>query len=330
MSRIKKWNIKETKRQEAEYLAEKLQVSPLITSILLNRGFSDATDMQEFLFGKKTPYSDPFLMKDLKKAAERIITAIQKKEKIAVFGDYDVDGITASSLMYLFLSKTGADVITYIPKRKEEGYGLNSEALQSLADSGITLIITVDCGISGVKEVAEAPESLEIIITDHHRVPEVMPDAFALVNPHRSDCAYPFEDFSGVGVAFKLCQGIYKILHPKEPLWEKYTELVALGTVADIVPLRDENRELVKKGLAAMKDTELYGLQELIRVSACDASSVSSEDIGFRLAPRLNAVGRLEHAQRAVELFVAKDRETAKEIAEELNTENLADRKSVM
>jgi single-stranded-DNA-specific exonuclease len=261
-------------------------------------------------------------MKDMDKAVERLHEAITKGEKILVYGDYDVDGITASSTLYLYLKSRGARVGTYIPKRQGEGYGLNSEALQTLFDEGTTLVVTVDCGISGLREVAEAPAGMDIVITDHHRAPDQLPPAYAVVNPNQAGCGYPFKGLSGVGVAFKLCQALEKLRHPEAPLWEDYTELAALGTVADIVPLRDENRAIVKKGLKAMETTRLVGLRKLIEVSGCPVRNITSENVGFILAPRLNAVGRLEHAQRAVELLTATDEETAASIAAELNEEN--------
>ena len=229
-------------------------------------------------------------MKDMRLAAERILQAVEGREKIAVYGDYDVDGITASSLLYLYLTGLQANVSTYIPKREGEGYGLNNEALQYLYEEGITLVITVDCGISGVKEVAEAPRGMDIIITDHHRPPELLPAAFAIVNPKQADCMYPFKGLSGVGVAFKVCQALEKLRNPAAPFWEQYTELVALGTVADIVPLQDENRALVKRGMKAMETTSLTGLRKLLEVCRCYRETITTEKIGFILAPRLNAV----------------------------------------
>ncbi len=306
----------------AEALAAKLNSSPVVTGILLNRGLRTEGEMRDFLYGKADPYYDPFLMKDLKKAAGRIWQAVERQEKITVFGDYDVDGITASSTLYLYLKARGARVGTYIPKRQGEGYGLNSEALQTLFEGGTTLVVTVDCGISGLREVAEAPAGMDIVITDHHRAPDRLPEAYAVVNPNQAGCGYPFKGLSGAGVAFKLCQALEKLRHPDAPLWEDFTELAALGTVADIVPLRDENRAIVKKGLQAMETTRLVGLRKLIEVSGCPVRNITSENVGFILAPRLNAVGRLEHAQRAVELLTATEEAAASSIAAELNEEN--------
>jgi single-stranded-DNA-specific exonuclease len=322
MKRYMHWQVQSCDRDKARALAEELHRSPVLTAILLHRGLDTADAMREFLYGKREPYYDPFLMKDLKKAAERVWQAVDRGESVTIFGDYDVDGITASSTLYLYLKERGAKVRTYIPRRQGEGYGLNSEALETLYREGTTLVVTVDCGISGAKEVREAPAGMDIIITDHHRPPEELPPAYAVVNPNQRDCPYPFKGLSGVGVAFKLCQALEKLKHPEAPLWEGHTELAALGTVADIVPLLDENRTLVQRGLKAMETTDLVGLRKLMEVSGCPAEHITSENVGFILAPRLNAVGRLEHAQRAVELLTASDEEQAAAIAQELNQEN--------
>ena len=322
MKRYKYWDLTYYDREEVKALAGKVGITPVTAGILWNRGLREENGIREFLFGKKDTYYDPFLMKDMKLAAERILKAVEARERIAVYGDYDVDGITASSLLYLYLTGLHANVSTYIPKREGEGYGLNKEALQSLYEEGITLVVTVDCGISGVREVAEAPRGMDIVITDHHRPPEVLPMAYAIVNPKQADCGYPFKGLSGVGVAFKVCQALEKLRNPEAALWEQYTELVALGTVADIVPLQDENRALVKRGMKAMEATSLTGLRKLLQVCRCYQETITTEKIGFILAPRLNAVGRLEHAQLAVELLITKDEESAENMANNLNDEN--------
>lgn len=285
------WDIKEYNSQMADYLAEELNISPMVTGILLERGLQDAASMRDFLYGSAAPFHDPFLLKDMQRSVERIELALAAGEQITVYGDYAVDGISASSLLYLYLKQRGGRVATYIPQRKSEGYGLNDEALKNIAEKGTTLVITVDCGISGLHEVANAPKSLDIIITDHHTVPEVLPPAYAIINAKQRDCGYPFKDLSGVGIAFKLCQAL-------------------------------EQRELVRRGLKAMETTQLVGLRALIKASGCPETGIASDNIGFGLAPRLNAVGRLEHAQLAVELLVTDDSVKAEKIAAELNREN--------
>ncbi|MDY4920994.1 MAG: single-stranded-DNA-specific exonuclease RecJ [Phascolarctobacterium sp.] len=316
------WEIREYDKYKAGCLAAELGISPLVTGILLERGMNDTESMREFLYGSMTPFHDPFLLKDMEKTVRRIERALEQGEQITVYGDYDVDGISASSLLYLYLKSRGARIATYIPQRKSEGYGLNDEALQHIAEGGTTLVITVDCGISGLHEVENAPACLDIIITDHHTVPEQLPPAYAIVNAKQVDDAYPFKELSGVGIAFKVCQALAQGKPGKLPTWEGYTELAALGTVADIVPLVGENRELVRRGLKAMRNTQLVGLRALIEASGLDSEKIGSDNIGFGLAPRLNAVGRLEHAQRAVELLVTDDEHKAHTIAAELNREN--------
>ena len=316
------WEIREYDKHKAGCLAAELGISPLVTGILLERGLNDTESMREFLYGSLTPFHDPFLLKDMEKSVRRIEKALEEGEKITVYGDYDVDGISASSLLYIYLQGRGARVETYIPQRKNEGYGLNDDALQTIAAGGTTLVITVDCGISGLHEVENAPQCLDIIITDHHTVPELLPPAYAIVNAKQADDGYPFKELSGVGIAFKLCQALEQKQPGRLPEWDGLTELAALGTVADIVPLVGENRELVRRGLAAMENTKLVGLKALIDASGLAGQRIASDNIGFGLAPRLNAVGRLEHAQRAVELLVTDDKYKASEIAAELNREN--------
>ena len=251
------WKIGEYNKEKAGCFAAELGISPLVTGILLERDFSSPDEMREFLYGSATPFHNPFLMKGMRKAVERIEQAIAAQEQITVYGDYDVDGITASSLLYIYFKRRGANVNTYIPQRKSEGYGLNDEALKTIFESGTSLVITVDCGISGLHEVESAPKELDIIITDHHTVPEILPPAYAIVNPKQEDCDYPFKELSGVGVAFKLCQAMElgSKAENEVPAWENLTELAALGTVADIVPLLGENREIVRRGLKAMENT---------------------------------------------------------------------------
>lgn len=316
------WEERSYNKYKAGCLAAELGISPLVTGILLERGMTDAESMRNFLYGSTKPYHDPFLLKGMVKSVARIEQALEAGEKITVYGDYDVDGITASSLLVLYLKSRGARVDSYIPKREGEGYGLNDEAIRTIADSGTTLMVTVDCGISGINEVLKAPEGLDIIITDHHNVPEEVPPAYAVIDAKQEGCQYPFKDLSGVGIAFKLCQALEQKVPGCEPKWQELTELVALGTVADIVPLVGENREIVRRGLKAMETTRLVGLKELIKICSLDGKNISSENIGFGLAPRLNAVGRLEHAESAVELLTTEDIELAEAIAIRMNDEN--------
>lgn len=310
-------------KDTAETFAQQLGISSFVVGVLLNHGLQTLEEIREFIYGKEQPYHDAFLMKDMTKAVERIEKAIVQQELITIYGDYDVDGITASSLLYLTLRDLSARVNVYIPKRECEGYGLNKEALEKLYSEGTSLIITVDCGISGVQEVCEMPEAMDIIITDHHTPPDILPAAYAVINPHQIGCRYPFKELAGVGVAFKLCQGLLKNKFPSANFIEERLEFVALGTVADIVDLRGENRELVRRGLKKFKGTKRLGLIELMKVAGCYDKTITSEIIGFGLAPRLNAAGRLEHAMSAVNLLITENQSEAEVLAKRLNDENI-------
>lgn len=304
-------------------LAGELKVAPLILGVLLSRGMTDKTQIKDFLYGSETPYHDPFLLQDMAKATERILQALRLKEIITVYGDYDVDGITASSVLYLFLKSQGANVNVYIPRRDSEGYGLNSPALQSLAEKGTDLVITVDSGISGAKEVAEKPAAMDIIITDHHMPPAELPKAYAVINPHREKDSYPFKDLAGVGVAFKLCQALYQKITKNSKMWMENIDLVALGTIADMVPLLGENRELVRAGLKIMSNTKNKGLAALIEAAGMTGKPITGGTVGFTIAPRLNAVGRLDDALDGVKLLTCDDTVQAKKMAKILNEENI-------
>lgn len=314
---------KEYCQEKISNLSKEMGISPLLVDILLKRDINNTEEIKTFLYGSKEPFHDPYLLKDMGVSVKRILQAITNKEKITVYGDYDVDGITASSLLYLFLKSINAYVSVYIPVRKNEGYGLNLEAIEAIYNSGTRLIITVDCGISGIAEVASMPNDMDIIITDHHTPPEVLPAAYAVINPHQIGCEYPFKHLAGVGVAFKLCQALHKEKYSSDELWSDMLEFVAMGTVADIVPLIGENREIVKKGLAKMSKTTSLGLKELMKISGCIDKPITAETVGFALAPRMNAAGRLEHAMSAVELLITEDQNKATEIALKLNNENI-------
>lgn len=319
IAKEKLWNEVDVDLNKSKYLAEEIGVSPLVTSVLWGRGVRTADAMREFLFGKTEPYYDPMLMLDMDKACQRIEQALDRDEQITVYGDYDVDGITATSVLVNYLRERNAKVESYIPQRKSEGYGLNGEALKNIYQSGTTLVITVDCGISGINEVANAPEGLDIIITDHHAVPEELPGAVAVIDPHRPGCGYPFKDLCGVGVAFKLCQALEQRQGRK---WAKNLELVAFGTVADIVPLLDENREIVGRGLKNIMDCQSVGVKEFVKRVVPPDRKVNTENIAFMLAPRLNAVGRLGDAKLAVELLTTDSEARAREIVDLLDKEN--------
>ena len=292
-------------------LAAALGVPPLVMAVLAGRKLTDPGAIRTFLEGKPDPFSDPFLLTDMDKAVERILKAVRSGEKITIYGDYDVDGTTGSSLLYLFLSGLGAQVSIYIPRRDSEGYGLNLPAVRKIAADGTALLVTVDTGITAADIAAEAPKDLDIVITDHHLAPAELPRVCAVVNPNREGDAYPCKAICGAGVALKLCQAIYKVLHPDAPYWHEYIELAAVATVADVVPLVGENREIVRIGLARLPHTNLPGLRALLQSCLAKNARVTSETIGFGIGPRINAAGRLGDAMDAVRLILARDPDQA-------------------
>ncbi|MFP4697974.1 MAG: single-stranded-DNA-specific exonuclease RecJ [Eubacteriales bacterium] len=296
-----------------------------IAKILLNRGINNKEKMRRFLNPEIKHLHNPFLMKEMKQAVNRILIAIDKKEYITIYGDYDVDGITSTSILYLFLKELGAKVDYYIPDRIEEGYGINNKALEAIKSQGTDLVITVDTGIAACKESIYAKNiGLDLIITDHHECQDEMPQAIAVIDPKREDCTYPFNMLAGVGVTFKLIHGI-SLVHNKvniEVIW-KYLDIVAIGTVADIVPLIDENRVITKLAFETIPTTWNVGLKALLKKSDYkEGNKITSGLIGFRVAPRLNAGGRMGDAKRGVKLFVTENEIEAFKIADELNDEN--------
>ncbi|MBR1760144.1 MAG: single-stranded-DNA-specific exonuclease RecJ [Schwartzia sp.] len=316
----KKWSIVGKPDASDQALGKELGVSTLLAGILRRRGITNAQEAKAFLSPEtEQPYYDPFGMKDMDRAVARIRRAIGSSEKIVVYGDYDVDGITSTTLLVRALRRLGAAVEYYIPDR-QEGYGLHTESLEKLAANGARLVVTVDCGIANAAEIGAVRDKLDIVVTDHHLPGEQLPDAEAVVDPHREDCEYPFKDLAGVGVAFKLCQALFLEMKGKE--FQDDLEVVALGTIADIVPLLSENRKLVKLGLVEMKGTKIEGLRQLIEVSGLSGKEITSGQVGFVLAPRLNAAGRLETAMRGVELLLTEEESRAKDIALALNELN--------
>ncbi|MBR2743338.1 MAG: single-stranded-DNA-specific exonuclease RecJ [Clostridia bacterium] len=299
-----------------------LAQSELVKILLINRGINNADEANSFIEAGVELWNDPFLMKDMDKACERLARAVKNREKIAVYGDYDVDGVTATAVLINYLSSLGLETAYYIPQRCDEGYGLNSCAIKALYDAGATLLITVDSGITGFEEVKYANSiGLDIIITDHHECSSEIPDAFAVINPKRPDCPYPFKNLAGVGVVFKLICAIAGKAKMKD-LFCRYCELVAIGTIADVMPLSGENRLIAKEGLKHLQSTENLGLRALINKSGLEDKPINAVSVSFVLAPRINAAGRVGNANLAVELFVTKDKNTADEIADELIKKN--------
>ncbi len=316
---FKKWNIADADKEKASAISEKFNIDPFVAYLLAARGMESEIAVSEFL-SDEIRLSDPFDLLDMEKAVERIEKAVECGEKITVYGDYDCDGVTSTVLLYSFLRDMGANVNYYIPSRENEGYGLNNTAVKSLCDSGTSLVVTVDNGISAVSE-AEYIYSLgmQLVVTDHHRIPNELPRAEATVNPHRQDGELPFTDFAGVGVAFKLVCALYG---DTDDMLERYADLVAIGTIGDIMPLEDENRGFVKAGLRLINANSRLGLAALRRVAGYGDKYVSSGDVAFSLCPRINATGRIDSAMKAVSLLLCEDSDNARFMAEQLDINN--------
>ncbi|WP_270304734.1 single-stranded-DNA-specific exonuclease RecJ, partial [Terrisporobacter petrolearius] len=319
----KKWTLKHKGKVKETELSKKINISPEISQILNNRGINDEKDAEIFMNPSLEYLRDPFLMKDMKKATERIKKAIENKEKIYIYGDYDVDGVSSTSILYIYFKSIDYPVKYYIPNRLEEGYGINEEAIRKISNDGCDLIITVDCGITSVNEVGLANElGIDVIITDHHECQSDVPDAYAIVNPKQDDCNYPFDMLCGCGVAFKMIQALTDEEEFKTSMFD-YLEVVTLATICDIVPLIDENRIIVKNGLKLMKEGKNLGLRELIKVCGIETSKIGSSHIGYSVGPRINASGRLGHSYLGVQLFTTDLEDEAKEIANILEAKNI-------
>ena len=327
---ITRWKLPDTNKGAQSLLTQELGIRPLISQILINRGITAPNDAKKFLFPSLEYLHNPFLMKDMEKGIERLIQAILEKEKIVIYGDYDADGITSTVILVKFLREIHDRIAYYIPGRIEEGYGLNKVAIDRFREEGTNLIITVDCGISDHEAIAYATASgIDVIVTDHHEVPDIMPDCSAVINPHRRDCPFPFKSLAGVGVVFNLLIALRGKLRDlgfwkdrEYPNLMKYLDLVAIGTIGDVVPLVDENRILAKIGLGVVNNTERVGLMALIAISNMGNKGVSSESAAFRLIPRINAAGRIGSPDDAVELLLTEDVGRATLLAERLDSYN--------
>jgi single-stranded-DNA-specific exonuclease len=326
----KQWQLRPRHQETQQLLANQLGISPLLCQLLASRNITTPEAAEIFLSPTLRNLHSPFLMKDMDKAVQRICSAVRDRERIVLYGDYDVDGITGTSLLFLFLKELGAHVSYFIPDRREEGYGLHNNSLEQLQSKGTQLIITIDCGISDAEQVLFAREKgIDVIITDHHEVPDVLPAAYAIVNPKQNDCTFPFDALAGVGVVFKLLMALRKTLRDKGfftgrsvPNLREYLDLVALGTIADIVPLIDENRILVKYGLQELTQGKRIGIKALKDVCGLTAVPITSHLVAFRLAPRINAPGRMSSATCSIELLTTDDDGRAREIALLLEEEN--------
>jgi single-stranded-DNA-specific exonuclease len=319
----KKWEIKNSiDNSVIEKISKENNLGYLIASILANKNIVNKDKIDKFLNPKRSDFSDPFLMPDMKQAIDRIEQALNKKEKIVIYGDYDVDGITSSAILKRFFKENlDYDVDVYIPNRITEGYGLNIDAIQKIIDEKYKLIITVDCGITAIDEINKAKENgIDVIVTDHHEQGENIPEAIAVVDLKRKDCKLDFREFAGCGVAFKLIQALSIRLNLKEECYLKYLDIAAIGTISDIVPLIKENRTITKLGLMLLKQTKNIGLRTLINDVAFKA--IDSNSISFGLAPRINACGRMGHQDDALELLLTDDPIEARKLVATLNGYN--------
>ena len=311
---MKKWKISKCDEAKAAEFAKKCDINRLALEVLTSRGFTDFQQVIDFF--DVPDLSDPFLIKDMDKAAAAINEKIDNYELICIYGDYDCDGITATSILYNYLESMGANVMYYIPERSA-GYGLNEQAVKELAEKGVSLIVTVDNGISAVEEAKLIKElGMELVVTDHHQPPEVLPDAVAVVDPHRADCSSPYKDISGVGVAFKLCAALDDGSY--DAVLEQYGDICAIGTVADVVPLDGENRTIVKHGLEYLKNTENSGLSKLFELSSLDREAINAVDVSFRIAPVINASGRFGSPLTAVKALLSEDEGDAESYVSQL------------
>ena len=316
MSR-KKWLTAHIDKDLAAQVAESHSLDPFVALILVSRGIVDFEDVEEFLESDFS-FCDPYLIADMEKAVERIEQAIENKEKICVFGDYDADGVTSTTLMYSYLSSRGADVMYYIPDRITEGYGMNCSAIESISKQGVKLIVTVDNGISAIEEIAFAKTlGIDCVVTDHHKVGDTLPDAVAVIDPHREDCNLHFKDWAGVGVAFKVVCALEKGDYSE--ILNEYADIIAIGTVADVVDLKDENRAIVKYGVAKINTNPCNGVNALRQIAGVSEKPLSAVGVTYSLAPRINAAGRIESAETALKLLLCKDLKEALDIAEKVD-----------
>ncbi|MBP9988811.1 MAG: single-stranded-DNA-specific exonuclease RecJ [Ruminococcus sp.] len=321
MSR-KKWIVKPYDKDSASEIAEALDINPYAALIVSSRGVKSISEAQSFFGLTEFVSVDPMDFPDMYPAVKRIQQALDNFERIAVYGDYDADGVTATSLLYSYLEMQGADVIYFVPDRQKDGYGLNFSAIDRICQMGAKLIITVDNGITAVDEAKYIHElEMELLITDHHLPSDELPQAVAVVDPHREDSILEFKDYAGVGVAYKL---ICALEGEENEVTESFLDLAAIGTIADVMPLINENREIVRRGLKVINSIDRLGIQALIDISGLNGESINSGNVAFGLVPRINAAGRMGSAERAVRLLLSEDYDDAVSYAEEINDANVS------
>lgn len=317
----RKWVCNELDLEKVKEIKERHNLTDLVASILVKKNIIEDEEIRVFLEPTRNDFYDPFLLQDMDIAVDRIIKAIENKERIIIYGDYDVDGITSICVLKQFLENRGIEVAQTIPNRLDEGYGLNKDAIDRIAEEKYTLMITVDCGISGIEEIEYANSlGIEIIVTDHHEPLDMLPNAVAVIDPKIKDNPYPFNQLAGVGVVFKLIQAISQKLNLDEKEYLKYLDLVAIGTISDIVPLIDENRVIAKLGLKLVEVTKNIGLKTLI--NSLGYQKITSMTISFGVAPRINACGRMGQAEEALKLFLTQDIAEAQNLTNKLNEYN--------
>lgn len=317
----KKWELKKYDESLVQKVMSENNVNKLLATILVNKKIIENQEIRKFIEPTRNDFYDPYLMPDMEIAVNRIVKAIEEKQKVIIYGDYDVDGITSVTVLKSFFKDRGLSVDEYIPNRLDEGYGLNKQAVERIAEEGYQLMITVDCGISAIEEVGYAKElGLEVIITDHHEPSDILPDALAVVDAKRKDNKYPFRNLAGVGVVFKLTQAISIKLDLPEKEFLKYLDFVCVGTISDIVPLVDENRVIVKLGLKLVEQTKNIGLKTLLMKAAY--GKIDSTAISFGVAPRINACGRMGHQEDALKLFLSENDDEVVLLADKLDNYN--------
>lgn len=317
---IKQWKLNHISAEKSRILSSEYDLPPLVSDVLVGRGLDTPQAVEDF-FSVDSDFFDPFSILDMDRAAERILQALDRDEKIAVYGDYDCDGVTATAILYQYFVSIGANAVYYIPERDGEGYGLNAAAVQSLSEQGVNLIVTVDNGISAVAEVNLVKRlGMDIVITDHHQPGDTLPDAAAVVDPHRKDCGSPYRYLCGAGVALKLVAALEE--GNMDSAVEYFGDLAAIGTIGDVVPLTGENRKLVQRGLQMLQNTENMGLNALLQLAGLEDKTLTAENVAFGIVPRINAAGRMGSARLAMELLLCESEEEAADLAQKINELN--------